>query len=272
MEIRTRNARRLAVSTCAVLALTMGLVLGGVSPAAAQTAPPTLTGEIFFGANFDFPHTSPQCQDNGDGTTTYSLHNHGVAVGPYTGTFTEDITVTIGPRVAPQPFPEIVLPVPPFPSDPPIPGSFDAALFFDAAPLVDITVDFTVDSPTGDVNGTKTLSGVLPGFDATHAGVCWDFDEELASGHYKDVRAFGVLYEAQIQTQGGTFVDEGVSDLEAREGVAVTDSNEFFFRFNDLYEDFTSDLTETVSFRPGLGCGDVNHEHERRGECEEDSA
>jgi hypothetical protein len=267
------RGRRVTAATCAVLALTLGLLVLGVPSASGQTSPPTLSGEIFFGANFDFPHTSPQCQDNGDGTTTYSLHNHGVAVGPYTGTFTEDITVTIGPRVLPQPFPEIVLPVPPFPNDPPIPGSFDAALFFDAAPLVDITVDFAVDSPEGAVSGTKTLSGVLPTFDATHAGACTDFDTAQVSGHYKDVRAFGILYEARIETPTGTFVDEGISDLEAREGFALRkDNNQFAFRFNDLYEDFTSDLTETVELKPGLGCGDVNHEHERRGECKNDLA
>jgi hypothetical protein len=267
------RGRRVTAATCAVLALTVGLLLAGVSPATAQTAPPTLTGEIFFGANFDFPLTSPQCQDNGDGTTTYSLHNHGAAVGPYTGTFTEDITVTIGPRVSPQPFPEIVLPVPPFPNDPDIPGPFDAALLFQAGPLVDITVDFAIDSPTGTVIGTKTLSGVLPAFDATHAGACTDFDVAQASGHYKDVRAFGILYEARIQTPTGTFVDEGISDLEAREGFALRkDNNEFAFRFNDLFENFSSDLTETVGLKPGLGCGDVNHEHERRGECKTDPA
>lgn len=44
-------------------------------------------------------------------------------------------------------------------------------------------------------------------------------------------------------------------------------SGNLFFRFEDLLETFASALGSPVELRPGLGCGDLTHVHERAGEC-----
>src|SRR2546422_5389345 len=115
MNTATRNGGRIAAATCAVLALTAGLLVLGMSPAAAQTAPPTLTGQ-FLGEQYIAtaePRLVGTC--NPDGSTTFTETSNGtVFAGPYPGTYTEELTATVGPMTGAV--------VPPSPN--PVQGSF----------------------------------------------------------------------------------------------------------------------------------------------------
>jgi hypothetical protein len=259
MNPTTRNHRRVASATCTIVALTIGLLLACVSPATAQPPPPppTLTGEVLVENHLPTPTSDPQCTQSG-GTTSFTFDvgpgegqtplNAPGATQPYPGTFTEHVTVTIGPPT--------ITPAPPFPFNGGVEQNFSAGA------LIAVQADFTINVLDGTViTGTKTLSGTLPSLPS--AGVCSDFNTGQVQGYYKDVRAYGLLYEALIQTDHGTFVDEGTSNLFARQGQSTPN----VFQFDFLGEAFTSDLNQTVPLQPGLGCGDVNHEHERRGEC-----
>jgi hypothetical protein len=233
------------------------------APAAAQ--PPTLTGEVlqqhiaFAGA------TTGNCStDPATGVTTYSFNFAGPAAGPYPGTFTEQIQVSIGP-------PSGVLPLDPFPDGFP-PGAANPSQFLAAGQLLSFDATFTIDSPIGAVIGTKTLSAVVPA-DATHAGVCAEFVNApspagLVTGSYKDVRAFNLTYEATITSAEGSFNDEGSSQAQGRQG-RIDSAGGVVSDVNDFGETFQSTLSEPVPVggKPGAGCGDKNHTHEREDDC-----
>lgn len=253
------------LATALVAAVSLVMLPAGAT--AAQQAPVTLDGEILYYADNTRLSTGTQCSTDAAGNSTYTFDvDDGFAIGPYPGTFDETVTVTIGPRTLGSiPFPPFDLPEP-FP-DPPIPGASDAASFFTQGSLVTVQAAFQIDSAVGRVDGTKTLSGVVP---APGSGACTDFSGATAaqvSGFYKDVRAYDLEYEARIHTADGTFVDEGGAVLTAREGIAQDPNGNLFFRFEDLLETFASALDAPVELRPGLGCGDLNHAHERAGEC-----
>jgi hypothetical protein len=236
----------------------------GAAPATAQ--PPTLTGEVltqhlaFAGA------TTGNCStDPSTGITSYSLNFAGPAAGPYPGTFTEQIQVSIGP-------PSGVLPLNPFPGDGFPPGPVNPSQFVAAGQLLSFDATFTIDSAVGAVSGTKTLSAVVPA-DPTHAGVCAQLINAPSpagpvTGVYKDVRAFDLTYEATITTAGGGFTDEGSSQAQGRQG-RIDSAGGVVSDVNDFGETFQSTLTEPVPVgaKPGKGCGDKNHTHEREEEC-----
>ncbi len=251
---RFRRAVGLAIAIAALAA----------APAAAQ-APPTLSGEVFTThTDFDEPTAGTCTTDPDTGNTSFSMSFTGFAVGPYSGTYTEQIDATIGPAGAP-------IPIGPFPDGNPDAGSGLADQNIGAGQLLTLTATFTIDSPTGDVSGQKVLSAVVPA-DQTHAGVCAELDPSQppgVSGGYRDVRAFDLTYSATITTTDGQFHDEGTSRLQARKGIIFAGSS-IFVRVNDLGEDFLSSLTGTIPLnepRRGKGCGDANHVHEREDEC-----
>ena len=246
------------------LVLGIAVVLLAAAPAAAQS-PPTLTGEVFSTHTFFDEPTAGTCVTDPDtGETTFSMSFSGIATGPYSGTYTEDIAATIGPAGAP-------ISIGPFPDGNPDagPGLGDANI--GVGQLLTLTADFTIDSPSGDVTGQKVLSAVVPA-NQTHGGACAELDPSMppgVSGGYRDVRAFDLDYGATITTADGQFHDEGSSRLQARKGIFSIGSS-VFMRVNDLGEDFLSSLAETVPLerpKPGKGCGDKNHEHEREDEC-----
>jgi hypothetical protein len=200
--------------------------------------PRTLTGEIlsqhtpFAGMTTGNCSTDPQT-----GNTSYSFDFAGNAAGPYPGTFTEHIEVTIGPPGAP-------LPMDPFP-DGFLPGGLSE--FFAAGQLLSSSSSFTIQSANGEVSGSKTLSGVVPA-NPTHAGVCAEFTDRpspagLVSGVYKDVRAFDLDYEATITTAEGSFSDEGTSRAQGRQA-RIQGAGGIVSDVNDFGETFQSSLTE----------------------------
>jgi hypothetical protein len=254
------------MSTRAGIALAFVVAGWGAAPAAAQ--PPTLTGEVLQQHTAFAGTTTGNCStDPATGATSYSFDFEGPATGPYTGSFTESIRVTIGPATG-------VLPLGPFPGgfDP---GPANPSQFIAGGQLLSFDATFAIESPTGNVSGTKTLSAVVPA-DTTHAGVCAEFTNMPSpvgpvSGAYKDVRAFDLTYEATIISAEGTFRDEGTSAAQGRQG-HIENAGGVVSDVNDFGETFESSLGEPtpVEVKPGKGCGDKNHTHEREGECMKD--
>lgn len=175
------------------------LVLVGASLAlpgavSADTAAP-LTGEFLIsdGDAFDVTATC-----SATGTSTISYAASGTAYGPYPGTFTEVGTVTIGQTST---------------------GFF--SLGFAIKRVTTLEAFFTIDSPAGQVTGSKRL---IAQSDEV-VGLCEDFADYTPSfgspisGSYQRVCAcaFGLSYEALIETTTGTFLDRGQSGLVIEE-------------------------------------------------------
>jgi hypothetical protein len=203
-------------------------------------APATLTGETLRQNTAFDGTTTGNCSTNEAGQTSYSLDFSGIATGPYPGTFTEHVDVTIGPPGAP-------LPIQPFPGgfDP---GPVGPSGFLGAGQLLSLVATFAIESPNGDVSGSKTLSGVVPA-DPTHAGVCAELDNDPGpfgpvSGVYEDFRAFDLVYEATITRTEGSFTDEGTSQAQGRKGRIVGSQGGLVSDVNDFGETFQSTLGE----------------------------
>jgi Thrombospondin type 3 repeat len=204
------------------------------TPAAAA---PSLTGEVLSRHTSYGGPTSGLCTvDPGTGSTSYSFNFAGTASGPYPGTFTEQVQATIGPAGGPLAmglFPDGFSPGVPNPSQ-----------FVMAGQLLSLTASFTINSPAGNVTGTKTLTAVVPA-DSTHAGACREWVDQpvppfgTLNGAYKDVRAFGATYEATITTPAGSFPDEGRTNLQARQG-EVSNQGGPLFDVDDLGARFDS--------------------------------
>lgn len=156
----------------------------------ADTAAP-LTGEFLLGEGAGLDVTAT-CSETGTSTISYSAS--GPAFGPYPGTFTEVGTVTIGQ--APT-------------------GNF--ILGFPIKQVTAVEAFFTIDSPEGQVTGRKRLIAQTNEV----VGLCEDFTDYTPpsgspiSGSFQRVCAcpFGLSYEALIETETGTFQDEGQSGL-----------------------------------------------------------
>lgn len=185
--------------------------------------PPTLTGEEFIAT----PEITATC--NPDGTSTVTFTASGAATGPYPGTFTEVGTATIGPQTL-------------------SPGggqSLGTLLTFDSV--------FTIQSPLGEVTGTKTLAFPVTN-PATEVaiGQCNTFqDVELVDV----IDRFTIRYEAQISTAEGDFGDRGLIPLVAVQRVRVLE-DPVRITFSTLFENFLSDLAATEPLTsPGQATG-----------------
>jgi hypothetical protein len=220
--------------------VTAALVVAAVAAAPAAAQQPTLTGEILTQHIFYEGPTSGICStDPQTGTTSYSFDFAGFAVGPFQGTFTEHIDVTIGPPGAP-------LPMGPFP-DGFTPGSPGPSDFIGAGQLLSFVSQFHIDALEGEVSGNKSLAAIVPA-DSQHAGACQEFEDEPSqfgtlNGGYKDVRAFDLVYDAEITTLAGTFEDEGTSEAQGRQG-RIDNEGGNISNVNDFAENFQSNQDE----------------------------
>ena len=169
------------------LVLASALLAALVAAAAASALPSTLTGEFFVAdqlqPNGGTVKVSATC--NAAATSTISYFASGVAVGPYPGTFTETGSATIGPLTA---------------------GQFVNG--FEFGFLTSLDVFFTIDSPAGQVTGTKSLA--LP---STVLGLCYDTNP----GTFREIccspSGFGLHYDATIETAGAFYGDTGDSGI-----------------------------------------------------------
>jgi hypothetical protein len=229
------------------LAVAVALAVFGAAPAAAD--PPPLTDEVLSQHLAYTDPTTGVCTPDATGeTTSYSFAFAGTAAGPYPGTFTSDVEVTIGPPTAGNlalgPFPDTFAPGSPGPAD-----------FLPAGQLLTLEATFEIFSTAGGVVGSVTDSEVVP-VDQTHAGVCDEFVDEPVpgvgdvTGAYKDVRLFDGFYEAEIDTPEGIFLDEGSIDLQGRQGEGSNEGG-LVFDVNDFAASFVSD------FEPDPGPGPV---------------
>ena len=178
-----------------------GIALFAAAPAAAQ--PPSLagesfvaTGDLFFlppGATPGEVQVSGACDPNG--TSTFTFHATGPAFGPYPGTFDETGTFTmVGPPVTE-----------------------------DLLVLTGFQAEFTINSTVGQVEGTKSFTGAVPGASTTCRAAPLRVFSGLAPTHY----------EAMINTTAGAFATEGEANSslgyeEAAPGNPLADYSESF--------------------------------------------
>ena len=148
------------------------------APGHAQTLPPNLVGEQFLafdqaGGGLGLVDVTGECTAVAGGQWgPLSYSASGIATGPYPGPFTETGTVT---------------------------GSLTTGTVFASGDVVTWTANFTIDSPTGDVTGSKTLTLSTQAF-------CGD----TGSPGAQQISATATLtYEATIVTAAGTFRDSG---------------------------------------------------------------
>ena len=223
--------------------------------AAEQAPPPTLTGEQLV-ASFVSVAPAVQAQCNPDGGSSLTLTTGGAAAGPYPGTWTGTIQVLIGPQH----------------------GSPSTTGFLTGA-LVSWHESFRVDSPNGVVTGTKTLSA-----NAGNLGVCREFHGEQPpdspffgvnlDGYFYEADAAALTYDTTIQPPGhGSYHDEGTATASLSNSNVTCCPNEagqdlvVKLSSGSFQEQFQSTLSATVQLKPGRGCGDTNHTHERHDEC-----
>jgi hypothetical protein len=258
---------RCVAGTSALLAA-IAVCLTAVGPAAAQTTQtaPTLTNETLL--SFFLPDgTSPrnvQVTCDRDGNSTLEFTVTGTASGPYNGTFVETATVRIGDQSLLPPVPD---------TGPFVPYSYGLT----TGPILVWDAEFEITPFSGDptyerVTGFKRVIADAP----LNTGFCFelqsgnvpDFPGLLISGYSTAARA-ELTYQALIETATGEFRDEGTSRAVVREGFLTDQHGDVRARVGEFGERFFSSLTETVPvpLRPGLGCGDRNHEHEREDDC-----
>jgi len=192
-----------------LLTLTLGLlalaVVPGVATAKKEPAgppPPSFTPvEVFQDAN---PNISGACNKDGSGTVTWTAS--GTAIGPYPGEFYVTGSAVLG--------------------EPLFPGSLSYV-------LESFTETFTIDSLTGDVEGSKTMT---PGPAAQ--GVCATFETPLGevTQHRAQVPGFLGRYTAEITTPDGRFTDQGSTQTSAVESLGP-------FPLRSFSETLRSDFT-----------------------------
>jgi hypothetical protein len=171
----------------------------------------SLAGESFETVGIGQETTFGAFTCNADGTTTIPFQTHGSAFGPYSGTFTESGTITIGPQT-------------------------DTSIDMRAAgPIVDFQATFTIQSsfPAGTVTGTKRLSPTAPTVSSlSDFGLC----DPDGSSPPNDVLALlsdpYVLYDAQINASTGSRTDSGTGSVVIRSSPTLAQPATFQESFN----------------------------------------
>jgi hypothetical protein len=150
------------------------------APAHGQALPQSLEGEMFVA---DQLTVTADCSNHF--TITYTAS--GPATGPYTGTFTETGTIT---------------------------GTFTPPFW----QIEEWNVSFAIDSPQGQVNGTKTFgaNGLVPLCGITIPLCCRVTAEASAQ----------LDYRATIKTAAGTFADQGQATAAVEERFIFTGSGQ----------------------------------------------
>jgi hypothetical protein len=225
--MRTSISRR----ACAILAAALCLAASLPGAAIAATPPPTLTGE-FLSAFPAFIPTSTvdivaTCTPNGSSTISWSVS--GDAFAPYPGTFVETGTATVGPQTAPWFVNGIQL-----------------------GYLVTVEAFFAIDSPIGQVIGSKRLTAPAV-FDL---GGCRDLDgfvlpdRNVASGTFRRVNAQSMTYDAIIIVGDTAWTDTGSTGvlLEHFAGTGMA-------QVEVVQEAFTSSQTGVLAATGGRATG-----------------
>lgn len=208
-----------ASRTCVLLSATI-IAAGCLAfPAVvgAATPPPTMTGEFLSALVGSVPGASVDivADCNPAGTSTIAWSASGQAFGPYAGTFVETGTATVGVQD----------------------GSAGYVNGIALASQLSIDVFYSIDSPTGQVIGSKRLTTTT----ALKQGACRDLDHFLlpdgtttATGTYRRLVGQYGSYDAIIVANDAAYLDSGDADvfLEhfAGTGMAQIDSVQESFR------------------------------------------
>jgi hypothetical protein len=177
---RRRAHRRLRGS--AFVAAALLLIALALAPSLVQAQaelPSSLQGENLHAAGspaaFGWDHSLNQPDGSCDlamGSTVHFIQA-GTASGPYSGTFSEEGTFTIGAQ----------------------PGDVNSTV-----PVRSFNSSFVIDSPAGQITGTKTLDFA--------GGRCLVLTDGGTTTRVVSINGF-VHYEATIVTASGTFTDSG---------------------------------------------------------------
>lgn len=175
-------------------ALVVAVVALGVLAPASRAQAPSLSGELLEAQPAVVPtHETSFGAFTCDkaGTTTISFEARGFAAGPYSGTFTETGTVTIGPQTN---------------------TALDTR---GVGAILDFQATFTITSefPPGTVTGTKRLAPTAPTAPTLESiGRC-DPDGSSADDVLVSVTNPHVLYDAQIDATTGARTDSGTASV-----------------------------------------------------------
>lgn len=223
--------RRRRSGLAALISACLAATVLGTATAQAESA---LNGESLYATQRQFQGT---CQETQNSTINYTAS--GVAAGPYPGTFSETGTLVAGPQ-----------------------NNTGGQYSNQTGDLVSWQVSFTIDSGTTHITGTK--HDVMPGLATCNDDVVVSGFDALRQGL---IFAQGPLgYTAQIQTPQGTTSDTGRAESTTFRFGPSTDGLQP--PVESIYEDFYTFQDPTpVPDRPGKGCGDKNHVHERTSDC-----
>ena len=229
-----------------LVATVMGLALiggAGTTAVAQEAGVPTLEGETFNAFELvqgttqmgtgDVTFSNVQCDP--DGTSRFTVHASGVATGPYPGTFEETVDVTIGPQTIQLGTAQVL------------------------GRIVELDARFTIDSPLGQVAGTKILRASLR--EEVNLGRCRGSEPvppdpfgnvspctQLVHGIYSTHTS----YEAEIRTATGTFSDSGFAGVSAEERQVECPGTQGDFSLRHFSEEFVSERSANT---PGKAIG-----------------
>ena len=197
---------RFAPRVLAVTAVSFALI----APASFGQAV-SLSGESFESVGAGQPTTFDNFTCNANGTTTFTFHTQGSAFGPYSGTFTETGTFTVGPQTN---------------------TSIDSR---GVGGVLGFQSTFTIQSafPVGTVTGTKQLSSATPTEASLLAfGRCDPDGSSPPSDVFAIVTDPLVLYDAQINATTGTRTDSGTASVLVQSVTNVASPATFQESFN----------------------------------------
>jgi hypothetical protein len=214
--LKTRALRVVAAGAV----LVGGALLAGAAPAAA-TAPASLQGEFLtdtIGANID--EASYVCDPAGTSTITF-VHSSPVTSGPYPGTLTDRVTVTLGPSE---------------------PHDLGFAVV-ERSPILSLEGTFEITGPNGTVTGTTYMTEAQAG-DANYGG-CWE------SSPAAQIIASDLTYDATLP---GDWTDSGATWIN---GNAYGDPSTGGQGTNNYRHGFPTSYGVTA---PGSGVSDVDED------------
>lgn len=198
-----------------LLIMPLALALLGLTPSAVAAQVPTLEGEFFEGTADtdgsvfnDYPANGSNpagCDPNG--VSTIEFTQTGVAIGPYPGVYTEHVVIKIGRQSAVGT------------------GSQPEVL---RGPVLSVSAEFTIDSPLGQVTGTKELAPSPPGSFLTNTGSCFGVSAPTGTGF-----AYPYLSDFTFSNRGAIVHLAYEATINSSTGETYKDSGNAFARFNE---------------------------------------
>jgi hypothetical protein len=183
---------------------------------------------------------------NKNGTTVIPFQTSGSAFGPYSGTFTETGTVTIGPQTV---------------------AGLDAT---SSGPILDFQASFTITSvfPTATITGTKHLEPTSPpAANLSAFGHCDpDGSAPPSSAVFAIVSDPFVLYDAQINAVTGTRTDSGTTSFLIQSVTSPTAPASFRESFNSTSPPVCEDGNNGNGH--GHGHPKKNHDNDDNEDCD----